>query len=481
METKTSLTKGGIYITVSQVVLLVTTYIMQFLLGSYLGPELYGIYGVISALITTVTLFLIAGLPLAISKYIAENPEMAYTIKIKALKIQSIFSIIIFATYFFSAGLIADLFNDPSLKPYIQLSAFVIPTRGISSVYSGFFNGLYQFRKQAIAQTIYAVARLLFVVLLTVLFSIKGAIIGLFIAPMCSWLYSSIASRIKIKKEFLFSVIELIKFIIPITIFSVLLTLLMNLDLFLVKSFLASNELTGYYNAAAVISKLPYMFFGTIATVIFPAISNSVKTNTTEKSKRLVTQAIRHLLILLVPCVLLVSATSKQILSLVYTKDFSPGAEALSILIIGLGFLTLFYLMSNMITASGKPFVPTTTLSILIFVDYILNKTLIGKFQLVGAALATTITTIIAVVILSVFVYKGFKTILPVASLLKILLSGFIVYVIALNISLSKYLLPVEYAVLFLFYLGILHITKELKREDYKRFRAMLPFRFFSK
>lgn len=472
----TSLTKGSMYITASQLIFLVSSYAAQFILGAYMGPALYGTYGVIVALATTVSLFLVSGLPESVSKYISENHERGEIIKKEALMVQAVLSVFVAIAYFFSAGAIADIFKDPSLKIYIQISAFFIPARAISAIYSGFFNGFYEFKKQATALSIFSLSRLFFTLILAYFFSLKGAVIGFISAPFFSWLYSSLTFKIKKGKVTKFGVMRLIKFAGPILIFSLALTLVMSLDLFLVKAILVNDEQTGYYNAAAVISKLPYMLFGAIAIVLFPAISNSVKNNQLDKSRRLINQSMRYLLILLLPSIILISATSRGLLSLVYTEKYIPAATALSILIIGLGFLTVFYLMSKILIASGKPVIPMVSLVGMVILDYILNIILIRGFGIAGAAAATAITTFLAMLLASIFVYKNFKTLVPWNSLVKNLLAGIIILFIAINIRLSKYMIPLEYVVLFLFYLGLLVIFREIKKEDIKRFSWLTKF-----
>ncbi len=467
---KTSLTKGSIYITASQIIFLVSSYAAQFILGTFLGPSMYGIYGVVIALVTTVSLFLVSGLPESVSKYIAEDQSRAHGIKKKALKIQTALSLLIFAAYFLSAGFIANLLNDPGLKIYIQISAFLIPGRAISSIYSGFFNGTYRFKEQATAQIIFALSRLFFILVLVYFFSLKGAVIGFISAPFFSWLYSAIKSGDKKARVIRFGIARLVRFAVPILIFSLLLTLLISLDLFLVKRILGDNEQVGYYNAAAVISKLPYLLFGAIAIVSFPAISNAVTNKLIEKSKRLINQSVRYLLILLFPTIILISATSKRLITFVYTESYAPAAAPLSILIIGLGFLTVFYLMAKVLIAAGKPYIPMIALFVLTIFDFTLNWVLISVIGIKGAAIATTTTAFLAMAVLLFFVYSRFRTIVTWNSLAKNVVAGMVILFIALNMDVSRYMLLIEYILLFTIYIGLLIILKEIGRGDLKRF-----------
>lgn len=83
------------YSGISQTVFILSGYIINFWLAGYLGPENYGIYGVIISLITIIELIPTSGFPQAISKYCAEDETISYSIKNSMLKILITFSILI--------------------------------------------------------------------------------------------------------------------------------------------------------------------------------------------------------------------------------------------------------------------------------------------------------------------------------------------------------------------------------------------------
>ncbi|MCK4965330.1 MAG: oligosaccharide flippase family protein, partial [Dehalococcoidia bacterium] len=62
-ETKTGMGRGTLYLMVAAGVFLVSGYVIHFWLGRYLGPESYGLFGIVLALMTIADLLLISGWP----------------------------------------------------------------------------------------------------------------------------------------------------------------------------------------------------------------------------------------------------------------------------------------------------------------------------------------------------------------------------------------------------------------------------------
>jgi len=92
--------RGTLYLMSAQVVLMGTGYVMHFVLGRNLGPDLYGIFGVVLYLTLMLREIFLPGFSQAVSKYTAENNKLAFPIIVEGIKIQLILSIFIFLLYF---------------------------------------------------------------------------------------------------------------------------------------------------------------------------------------------------------------------------------------------------------------------------------------------------------------------------------------------------------------------------------------------
>lgn len=463
---------GLLYLSISSSLFLISGYIINIWLGRYLGPMSYGVYGIVISLMSIINLVQTTGLPQSLSKYLAENEEKFEEILKSGLILQIVSTFIITIFYFIFSGLIASILKDSSLTPYLQLSAFIFPFYGIYSIYTGYYNGLHNFKRQAVIGIIYSVAKTFFVISLALIFGIKGAISGFIIAPLFA-----ILTGLKLPKlsASIFPYKKLILFSLPILGFAFLATLLQSMDLYFIKALLASDADPGYYTANQNISRIPYFALSAFALVLFPSISRGAAEKNIIKIRSLIHKSLRIILILLIPGTLLISVTSAQIINLLYSKVYLPAAPSLSVLIFGIGFLTVFTVLANILNGAGEPKKSLWIAGLGVVITAFSCLFMVPKYGLVGAALSTTLGSFVAMVIATYFVYKRFQALVPIKSVIKILFSSFVIYFMAKMITIPILLLPILYVFLFAVYIGILIILKEITFEDWKQVKSLIP------
>lgn len=469
-----SMGKGTVQIMIARSVVILSGYALHFGVGRHLGPELYGIIGVIFSLLALTQVIFRAGINRAVSKLTAENNELANTIKNKALKIILPLAGAVFIFYFIFADFIANLLNDPSLVPYMRLSAFEIPLTAAYVVYRASLNGMRAFGKLSKIVIIYSITKVFSVLILILLgFSISGVIIGYIIASFVAMLFArNYCKFISVNNDF--DIRKIFSFAIPVLFFSLASTLILNIDLLSIKSILKENTLTGYYTSASTLARPTLSIFTALSTTLFPSIVLAYSKEDKKQVINYINQSLRYLLILLLPLLFLVSATSENLISMVYTDKYAPAAPALSILVFGLGFITLYGVLNTIIMAIGRPKVSMYIAFSLVPIDLILNLTLIPLYQLEGAAIATTVTAVIGVVISAAYIFKKFKTLVSPLSFVRILIGSIFIYFISAKYTLTGIFLPFEYIILFLVYLSFLWIVGEIKGKDIETVRGII-------
>ena len=92
--------KGLLYLMVSRIVWIASGFAIHVGLGRLLGPEQYGIFGVIISLISVTYLVLGNGIRQAVTKYIASDLRLAGVIKTTGLKIQTILCLMFGGAFF---------------------------------------------------------------------------------------------------------------------------------------------------------------------------------------------------------------------------------------------------------------------------------------------------------------------------------------------------------------------------------------------
>jgi stage V sporulation protein B len=469
---KTSLIKGTMLLSLSSLVMLFSGYAIHIGLGRFLGPDQYGDYGVVIALWSCVNLVLTTGLPQAVSQSIASNEKQSESVLKSALILQAIALVSITVVYYFMAEPLAKLLNDISLKPLIQLTAFIFPLNAIYSLFLGYYNGLHAFKKQAIIDIVYGLSKVIFILSLVFIFKLNGAIFGFIIAALCATLVSFHFPK---NVDYYFSFKKLIIFSIPLIGFTIFLTLYQTLDLLFVKAFIHDGQAAGYYTASQNIAKIPLYVLSALAGIVFPSIAKNISEKREDKNKRLIQQSTRFILALLLPMVILLAATSYNLVSLLYSNEYLPAGSSLSVLVFGIGFLTIFTIQSNIISGAGLPWLAFVISGIGIAVTTITCIVLIPKFALQGAALGTTFGSFVATVLSSGFIYYRFNTLVPIKDVLKIILATCIVGFIAMVIPIPSLVLPIWYIILFAVYLFILWKCKEITSEDIALVKAVLP------
>jgi len=467
--------RGTIYLTISQVVFLITGFILHPYLGRKLGPELYGIFGVISALIMINDLTLMRGIYETITKFVAEREDVAKTIIKGMLKMMALGSLIIGTICYIFAEQIASLMNDPELASYIKLFSFTIPLTGLSMVFLGALNGLRQFGKQALISIIFNMVRFISVIILVFLgFSIKGAIVGLIISDlfrlvMAKWLCKPRADTVHD-----FDYRKMLRFAFHLMIIALITSLIMNIDLLAVKIFLKDNLQAGIYTAAITIAKIPPFLIMPISLITLPSISKSMSEGNQALSEKQINQSLRLLLMIVLPLSLIIIATSEHCISLLYGNKYVQAAGPLRILIIGGIFLSIKALMQNVIVGMGRPRYVVYIGLFSVFIDILLLVTLINSVGLRGAALATMITHLFGFLISYGYVAKRFlRTVIPVY-FIRIGFASLIIYLIATVYSPAGIMLLFYYALLFCLFFLILIVMKEINIMDL-RLRLVRP------
>ncbi len=473
---KTSATKGAVYLSISQASLIFLGYLIHLLVGKFLGPANYGIYGLVLGIFSIINLFITLGIPPAMAKYIAEDESKKEAIKKQAFKLQMIFSLLLTVGYFFLSPAIAKLLKDPALTPYIRFSVLVIPFQALYALEVNYLNGLHLFKKQSFVTIFYSFVKLAVALGLIFFIGVYGAIAGFVIAPFLSFILALflIPKKTIDEKTSAFPAKTIIKFASQYVLLAVALQILYSLDLFLVKYFLQDNVQTGYYNAATTLARIPYFILQALAMVLLPKISKAASQK--EEAKKLIQQALRYLGMIIAPGILFASMTSKKIVWLFFSESYTPAAPALTILIIALGILAFFYILANIAAGAGRPRLPMITAWSAIILSFVLGIILVPRYHLIGAAYETLFASVFAALIIVAYIYYRFQAFVPILSLIRIVLASVISGIPTYFISVSKYLLPLEFLVLFAFYFILLVIFREIKKADWQRFLSLIPF-----
>lgn len=471
-----------VWLTASEITFNLAAYIVHSVVGRILGPADYGRYGLVVTFTTMIIVLIGNGIPTAMAKYLSEvleaNPERIEAIKRKTAILQTLIISAVTIIFFFASPLIAQLLNDPSLTRLFQLSSLVIPAFAAASFYHYYLIGLHLFRLQAIVKIIRSLARVGCIALTALYFGLDGAVTGYILAPLLTFIAVIIIDECYIKRrlrigertigaEFHFPAKTLLGYAGPLTLFLIFYELILTLDLYFVKALLQDDHLTGLYNAAITVGRIPYYLFAALAMIMLPAISKTTAERNVAETTLLVERALRLLVLILFPLVALLSAYAPEILHLFYGNRYAGAAATMQVFAVGVGFLTVFYVLAFALNGAGKVKIPLR-LSVVGFIGMLLlNFALIPPYGIVGAALATAITSGILMLGILVYTEIHFHAKLSARLILISLASAVGIALLATHIlPRGSWSFLFSGAILTALYYGILRVTHELTNED---------------
>ena len=523
-----SLLRASFWLTIAELFFNLSGYITHALLGRLLGPGEYGRYSLVITVATMIVVLIGRGVPIAMSKYLSaalQNRNEQKQIKATGARVQTILIGLTTIIYYLAAPLLAKLLRDSSLTSLFRLSSLIIPAFAAASFYVYYFTGRQQFNRQAALKFFRGLSKIFFIVLLAWQFQTRGAIWGHIIAPFSVFLLalaldkeviSTFRLRIMTKKiitaitrlwlylktissQFFFwknlnqrisplkilgdlkptlskerknysssepiTAGKLLNFAWPITLFMLFYEIMITIDLYMVKGLLGSDTLAGWYNAALTIARLPFYAFYFLTIILLPKVSELTANRDGVRVKRLISLSMRFLFILLIPAAALLSVFAQDLLFLFYGQAFLAAAPALQILAFGLSFLTVFYILTFILNGAGYNKIPMWTSLTGMIINGLLNYFFIQRWQLVGAAGATTITAFLAMLIALYYTRKKITSFGHLFSLLKYLLATIVIVYIAYHLPATAFRL-FWIPLLFFFYFVILWALKEITPTD---------------
>ncbi|OMF61803.1 stage V sporulation protein B [Paenibacillus sp. FSL R5-0490] len=205
--------KGTMILLAAGLVTRVLGFINRIVIARYIGEEGVGLYMMAFPTMILVVTITQIGLPVAISKNVAEAEARGDTAKIKKILIVSLattisLSIVFTPALILLAPLLSEtLFTDNRTHLPLMAIAPIVPIIAVSSVIRGYFQGRQNMKPAAYSQMIEQVVRISLIALMTKAFlpygieyAAAGAMLAAVIGELASLLY--LMTTFKLKKKF---------------------------------------------------------------------------------------------------------------------------------------------------------------------------------------------------------------------------------------------------------------------------------------
>jgi len=161
---------------------------------------------------------------------------------------------------------------------------------------------------------------------------------------------------------------------------------------------LASPEALGYYAVAYKLTFALQFIPLALVAALYPAMSTYYVQEKTMLNKAF-TRSVYYLLVFTLPLSFGVATLAKPFIHTLYTTNFSDAIAPLQILILSLTFLFINFPLGALLNATNRQKRNTINIGGAMVVNIILNVILIPKFQALGAAWASLISTIFLFVV----------------------------------------------------------------------------------
>jgi stage V sporulation protein B len=157
---------------------------------------------------------------------------------------------------------------------------------------------------------------------------------------------------------------------------------------------------------------------------------------------------------------------SMPIIQLLFGEVYTPGSGVLCILVIGMSFYSIYMISSSILQGTGNPKLPMYILLLGTVLNIVLNAIFVQMMGIVGAAIATTITTGILMIIIMLFVIRTTKISIPWKNILLVLICNLILMVVCYVIPKTLIGLIIGIIIGSLIYIVALIRLKVLTKRD---------------
>jgi O-antigen/teichoic acid export membrane protein len=445
-----------------------TSYILGFLYimwtVRYLGAEGFGILSFALAFTGIIGVSADLGLSTLIVRELARDKSLTgkYFGNVAVIKV-----ILVIITYGFIV-LAINLLGYPELtKKVVYLIALSVVFNSFTSMFYSIFQAHEKMEYRSLGQILNSILLLLgTLIAIDQGFSVAGFASIYFSASFVILVYTFFIYILKFftpKKE-----IDIrfwnptVKKALPFFLSAVVDIIAFRIDIVML-SFMKGDSVAGWYGAAyrlmEVLLFIPAAFAGSIYPVLSKAFVSSHNFLQSAYQK-----SFHYLFIIGMPIAIGTTLLSDKIILFIYKADFVHSIIALQILIWTIPIIYLTYISGTILAAIDKQSIALKINFLCMVLNIVLNFILIPKYSLLGASIATVITSLLALILCHYFLSKFLYKTLDYKYIIKPVVAGMIMGIFILSfVEINIFLLV---GISIIIYLGFLILFKTFSKED---------------
>jgi stage V sporulation protein B len=443
--------RGLFSIATAKVYFVVTSYGIQVALTRVLSEHEYGVFKPVTDFASIFNNVLIASTVLAVSKFVGDDPQAERAALRQGLAIQAVIGAMLAGGFFLAAPLIGTYaFRDETVVPLLRVASAIMFAYSLYAALVGSLNGRRLFAKQAGLDMTMATLRTVGI--------LGGAALGLALGlgPLGAiGGFAAASTIILVIALFLVGTGERSKkpvpwkkwlgFMAPVWFYQLGLNGILLIDGMVLKGTLTglatdagmsaseaarvASEHAGIYSGARNFALVPYQLMLSMTFIVFPLISRATSAGNEKEARELLNSAMRVSLLVLIGLTAPIAGAADGVMRIAYPDTYLAGSVALAVLVVGMACFALFVISATALSGAGRPLIAAVIAAIgfvaVVAIDYALVSAIgLGSDAAVAAAIGTSIGMLFTVVVSGIFVYRRFRTFLPIASVLRGLFAG---------------------------------------------------------
>ncbi|MGC8610067.1 MAG: oligosaccharide flippase family protein [Thermoplasmata archaeon] len=459
----------------------------------YFNTDVVGLFSLLLAIASLFNILFSLGFPAAISHFISYSIGRRYSGDIKKIIKYGILiglsiSLISFLFVFSFSEYISNLFFHNEYDLYLKLLSFDIFLMVLNNFLVSILFGLQKFKYVSIVQSsgnlisyfsgfiIYQFIHILYIIII-------GWILGNFIITIFSIILIIIYDKnIKVDNQNEFNIKKMFAYSIPIYASNILGYGATYVDRFVVSYFLNLSDFGIYSLAILMVTALGFLQ-GPLNNVLLPKFSKFFGENDLYSLKLYSSKAFIYILIINVSLTFILAGLSPWIIIFISNENYLQAAIPFTIISIIISISLSGGVLSVEIQSVRRNWIFVISSLVAILTNVTLCFALIPNYKLIGAGIAFSISTLIYTIILLSYTLKLNIFKLDITNIIKIYISGLIVFLILIFIQKFLVYSTIKLFLLIIFgysiYILLIRSFKILKEEDLEIIKSITPKKFY--
>ena len=417
--------KGGSLLAVAQVIYMTCGYLMHIAITRLLGPDDYGTWGILLALLGWFELSLMQGFPKWTTRNIARESDEEKIQQIKSISIlgQGIATLVMAILFYSLAIPFSRSLNDSALGILIKISSIDILIYGMYFLNLGIINGKKEYKRMFVLICLYAVSKTTFVTLFIYFgHGIVGAVIANILSSVtvfslsCFWI-----GRISFTRSDRYRLRDFFSFGIPSTVFILGFVLLHQIDFFMLKALAPDKDVIGYYLLAMMLAKVPFYLVDATSKSLFSEMCFHASALESEKNSQVLNSYIYATLLIFSLIATVTLTSTKELILLIFPSIYLNSVPFLKILILSNVMVGGSFLMSQVLFVYKKERLASVYIFLMLVFAIPINYILIKLQGPNGAAMASAIVFLINILFITLITRHFVSIRLPWKLLLRVL------------------------------------------------------------